>query len=439
MGPESSWSKWAYKDRPSLRWDDTLNGPADQSLCVWYSPWQHQTEENPLIPLLLEIRAQYSAWMKVRAKASELNRRGGLAGLALLERVVDAAASLALKRPARMAEGTSEAVRKAWREAAPADPTMGDGQRFHLLFEDAVDTLLDGLTEPQTPQDPQKPRKPQPAQGRLIVFIDDLDRCEESTVVQLLESVKLYLGSRRCVFILAMDENAVLSALSRHWKRSDEANQEYLEKLFQAVVQVPVPRQSAVRAFIAKQLGEHQFPDSEGGANFIQDLLEPNPRKLKNFTNGVCAAWGLFNAAAPPAEEERNLFARRFLLFHYLRVQHKPVWRLLERQPWALRVLTKVLNYSASQDCPLPENIQPDEQRILEMLLFRSFSHVLKDDAGVTALHRHIPIAEAVELFNQRIDRKRSDECFIRYYKALIPKDMDLPDAFLYLPEPPSV
>jgi len=429
-GP-GDWKKWAYDETIRairLKWTSELQDIAEKSLCVWYSPWQHQGEANPLVPLLLEIRAQYTTWIKVRKKLSDINRRGGLAGLALLERAVDAAAGLINGRSTRIAEGTTESVRKAWREAAPEEPGLSDGQRFHLLFEDAVETLLDGIAD-----DKKK-------SGRLILFIDDLDRCEESTVVQLLETIKLYLGSRRCVFILALDEGAVLSALSSHWpSRSEDANREYLEKLFQAIVPVPVPRPGAVCKFLKDQLEAHKFPDPEGAAGMIDNLLEPNPRKIKNFVNGICANWQLFRGSCPlEGAEDRQMFSRRFLLFHYLRVQHKPVWRILERQPWALRILTKVLLGLASLDVVLPAHVGADDQRMLEFLLFRAFSHVLKDDGGKEDYHRHIPIAEAVELLNQRIDRKRSDEHFIRLYRDLITKEMDLPDAFLYLPAIPE-
>jgi hypothetical protein len=435
---EGKWGDWHLRHlqrRPPLSWGveqekKRLEATADQSLCVWYSPWQHQAAENPLVPLLLEIRAQFSVSFKRREKTHKLLRQGGLAALTLLERVIDAAVGIVSNPSVKYGEGTIEAVRRAWRDGAPEEPALDDGQRFHLLFEDAVDTLLDGLASGEEQPD-----------RRLVIFIDDLDRCEESVVVQLLESIKLYLGSRRCVFILAMDESAVLSALSRHWSgRSDEANREYLEKLFQAVVPVPVPKQKAVRDFLALQLGEHGFANPGECAELIEALLEPNPRKIKNFVNSVCASWGLFHAGATGTDDERRKFAQRFLLFQYLRVQHKPVWRILERQPQALRLLTRVFLRATDQEIDLKgTNMDLADQRILELLFFRSFSHVLRDDAGLVERHRHIPIAEAVELLQDRIDRKRSDECFIRYYLGLFTLNEGLPDAFLYLPELPNV
>ncbi|HEV7516884.1 MAG TPA: P-loop NTPase fold protein, partial [Thermoanaerobaculia bacterium] len=341
-GP-AEWGTWRFGAREAkLAWPPDLTSIAEQSLCVWYSPWQHQGADNPLVALLLEIRAQYTTRVRIKEKLKDWNRRGGLAGLALLERVIDGAAGLALGRNVRLTEGATDAVRKAWREAVPEEPGLGDGQRFHLLFDDAIETLLSGLPEAQESG----------VSGRLVVFIDDLDRCEESVVVQLLESIKLYLGSPRCVFVLAIDEGAVLTALERHWKgRSEDANREYLEKLFQAVVPVPAPRRAELRVFIEAQLGEHEFEGVVECATLIQELLEPNPRKIKNFVNSACAGWGMLKAAGgvPPAPAGLD-FARQFLLFQYLRYQHKPVWRLLERQGWALRVLGKVLTGAPSQN-----------------------------------------------------------------------------------------
>ena len=296
---DATWKDWHYDGESrvkALGWDRALNNSAERSLCVWYSPWQHQSAENPLIPLLLEIRAQFSTWAKAREKLDKLNRRGGLAGLALLERVVDAAASLALARPVRFAEGMSDSVRKAWREASPAEPELGDGQRFHLLFEDAIETVLEGM----------EPGPAQRGEGAAILFIDDLDRCEEATVVQLLESLKLYLGSRRCVFILALDDSAVLSALTRQWPgRSEDANREYLEKLFQAIVPVPVPRRGKVQEFVEKQLGTHGFVDCPKCASLVS-IWSSRIRARSRISSMAPARGGRSSRVRAPARTRRR-------------------------------------------------------------------------------------------------------------------------------------
>lgn len=426
-GELATWEQWAWnqvKRKAELDWTPRLQGVAENSFCVWYSPWQHQSADNPLVPLLHEIQAQFNVWMRAGKRLTELNRRGGLAGLALLERVVDAAVGLTLGRPVKAVEGTSNAVRAAWRDAAPAAPELGDGQRFHLLFEDAVSTLLDGVAA-----------KSAAGKGRLVLFIDDLDRCEESRAVQLLEAIKLYLGTRRCVFVLGIDESAVIDALKRHWQgRTGDTNREYLEKLFQAIVPVPVPRAPEVETFVARQFAAHGFPDSVESARLVGELLEPNPRKIKNFVNSACAGWRICRGAAPAEAEAKGKLARQFLLFQYLRIQHKRIWRLLERQPWSLRVLTKVLKGAPDQTLVLPDFVKNEDQRLLEKLFIREFAHVLRDDGGDDERHRHLKLDRAIELFEERIDRKRSDEYFIRHYSDLIEIGMDLPSAFLEIP-----
>ncbi len=177
--------------------------------------------------------------------AKKINRRAGLATARLLEHLVDAAATMALGKNVSVARGVTDAVRTGWKETEPEVATLSDGQRFHILFEDAITNLLDTIAIGQR-SDPE----PNP-DGRLFIFIDDLDRCEESVVVKLLESLKLYLGSRRCVFILGLDDSAVLNALKRHWHpRTDEENREYLDKLFQATVAVPLPRAQSVKGYV---------------------------------------------------------------------------------------------------------------------------------------------------------------------------------------------
>ena len=430
-----------------------LSELAKRCLCVWYSPWQHQQADNPLLPLLLEIKKQYSAWAKFTGKLHEVNKRGGWAGLALIERVIDATATIANDgKQIKLASGTSAEVAKAWRDAAPNLEQVSDGQRFHLLFEEAIETLLQSRIE-NLESDAKDL-----GDARLVIFIDDLDRCEESVIVQLLESIKLYLHSQRCVFILGVDPDAVLGALKRHWKeRSEQSNAEYLEKLVQAQLEVPQPAIQLIRNLIETQLSDHGIPieappqpsatektsgskkqardaDSEIAALpiMLEELLEPNPRKVKNFLNSLGGQWHLLPQGKRP--EHAHLFA----LFHYLRLYHRPVWRLLSHQNWTLRLLLQVLSESES---PVELRysglkIRAREQSIAGDMLARAFSHVLADDNSEEdsvaterqhrkeLQHRNMPLEQAVQLFTERLDRKRSDQYFINYFRDLVrPED----------------
>lgn len=45
--------------------------------------------------------------------------------------------------------------------------------------------------------------------GRLVVFIDDLDRLEPVKAVELMEVIKNFLDIERCVFVYAIDFSIV--------------------------------------------------------------------------------------------------------------------------------------------------------------------------------------------------------------------------------------
>lgn len=476
MEEKTEYKKLAEQRIKELNWDEGIRQIAEYSLCIWYSPWQHQNTDNPLIPLLLEIKNQFRAYASVFDNLGDWNKRGGVAVVAFLERL-SASASKMLGMPnfIKDARETMEATKQAWQGEEANLMQLSDGQRFHILFEEALETLLQTyqafVEEKKRQFDGQKATQKEPdntVDSRLIIFIDDLDRCEEKIVVRLLESIKLYLHSRRCVFVLGIDDVAVLKAVSQHWQhRSEDDNREYLEKLFQAIVTVPVPTTVKITALIQKQLQANSLFDmpfqmpsdkkdevkEETISNMINNLLEPNPRKVKNFMNSLCATWQVLEGRqeeliqypqVPSSKdmipyEQPILFPVFFVLMHYLRLYHRAVWRLLERQPWALQVLHTVLRDDESTPQPIgkPSFVSDIEQIALKELFSRAFVHVLKKlSADEKDTYRNMKLEDAVQHFNDRIDRKRSDEHFQNYFVKTVAADLWLPPTLLHLPEP---
>ena len=447
MPEGADWKELADQLRsPSHPWATPYQGWLDQTLCVWFSPWQHQGEPNPLIPLVREIKAQFEArlgagedggaWAGYHVR--RIGRRAGLATIKMLEHLADAAISVAVQRPVKAVRGLTDDLRKGWKEGEDPLATLSDGQRFHLLFEDAVTELLRAGMGDDEDLHPS---------ARLMIFIDDLDRCEEEVVVRLLEAIKLYLGSRRCVFVLGLDDAAVMKALENYWKgRSEDYNREYLEKLFQATLNVPLPAPQGVRAAIMRQLRCHQIPKKASGrgreakleqerermAADIERLLEPNPRKVKNFINSLCAAWAMHGAA----DRANGDSARRFVLYQYLRLYHRNIWRLLERQPTTLRLLWSILQQSPPTDGLGLQGMDEADQRLLKQIFTRAFCHVLREDKPSDDIqpqsHRNQDMETAIKDFRERQDRKRSDEAFVALFRELELLPRDLPDHYLY-------
>ena len=81
--------------------------------------------------------------------------------------------------------------------------------------------------------------------SRLIVLIDDLDRCLPDTAIETLEAVRLFVFTPRTAFVVAADEAMIEYAVRKHFPDSPNTSgpqsyaRNYLEKLIQVPFRIP--------------------------------------------------------------------------------------------------------------------------------------------------------------------------------------------------------
>ena len=79
---------------------------------------------------------------------------------------------------------------------------------------------------------------------KIVVLIDDLDRCSADTIIGTLEAIKLFLFTKQTAFILGADERLIKYAVKRRFPEipgdASEVGRDYLEKLIQYPVRIPV-------------------------------------------------------------------------------------------------------------------------------------------------------------------------------------------------------
>ena len=79
----------------------------------------------------------------------------------------------------------------------------------------------------------------------VIVYIDDLDRCEPERIIQCLEAVKLFVNVKRTAFVIGADERIIEHAIEERYKHKIEKNtisspySDYMEKLIQLPYRIP--------------------------------------------------------------------------------------------------------------------------------------------------------------------------------------------------------
>lgn len=86
---------------------------------------------------------------------------------------------------------------------------------------------------------------------RLIVFVDNLDRCLPPNAIATLEAMRLFLFLPNTAFIVAADEDMIRLAVAKHFKDpGDRHITDYLDKLIQVPLRVPKLGLQEVRAYL---------------------------------------------------------------------------------------------------------------------------------------------------------------------------------------------
>jgi hypothetical protein len=148
---------------------------------------------------------------------------------------------------------------------------------------------------------------------RVVVFVDELDRCSPADVVATLDAVRTFLGVRGCVFIVAADRQVLEQALTTHAQQATpldpvnpyySAGSAYLDKVFQYQVLVPPLLQHSVTRFAAELVRGRSgvWSDLGGDLDLIVSILVPShvrsPRRVKSLLNSFALAYRLAEARA---------------------------------------------------------------------------------------------------------------------------------------------
>lgn len=134
--------------------------------------------------------------------------------------------------------------------------------------------------------------------GRVIIFLDDLDRCLPEKAIEILESIKLYFEANSCIFVIGADleiiEKGVMVKYRQiidtlmHGPYDDEYREmfkealtkEYVEKIIQLPVSLnPIEDPKRYVEGIAKEI------DYERNAKWIGYGSGWNPRRVKRILN----------------------------------------------------------------------------------------------------------------------------------------------------------
>jgi formylglycine-generating enzyme required for sulfatase activity len=216
---------------------------------VWFDPWQHQFDENPLIALLQKAVVDLG-----KETVEDLKAILTTVALALGSPVLKWAYGLSVKDVKTMADEVAEESYRI---------------RGHQI---EIRTQIEKLISKARKKD-----KP------LVFFIDDLDRCLPETMIRMLEGLKLYLDIPGCVYFLGLDHATVKKGIETKYAELAISDRDYLDKIVQMPFLIPRIHEKTALPWIAELLPEDAKPFAEDLAEFLGD----NPRQLKRYVNNL--------------------------------------------------------------------------------------------------------------------------------------------------------
>jgi len=120
--------------------------------------------------------------------------------------------------------------------------------------------------------------------GRLMIFIDDLDRCLPENALSVLECLKLHLDQSNCIFVIGIDKRILEQAVGQRYpKELGITGREYIEKIINLNFFLSDKDQEEVKNRLLQGSLTAQYSNDEKIWGMISQATNSNIRKMQQF------------------------------------------------------------------------------------------------------------------------------------------------------------
>jgi hypothetical protein len=213
---------------------------------VWFNAWAYGGDEPIGLALLQQILIEFQSEEGLKEKGKTLLGNVGKLGIDAL-----------LRRTTTITFEEAEDLFKN---------SIGIKRTLRHDFETAIDECLEDR--------------------KLVVFIDDLDRCLPEKTIEIFEVIKLFLDVPKCIFVIGVEKEVIEKGIEVRYKSKEQkipiSGQDYIEKIIQIPFVLPPIREDDMAAFIEKLgIGKGE----RGYVKIVAKGTGCNPRKVKMFLN----------------------------------------------------------------------------------------------------------------------------------------------------------
>jgi len=257
---------------------------------VWFNAWRYEQDEHPIVPLVGTIVRELE-----RHKSFRQRLAGG--GQSLMRALRAVAYGFSAKTKVKVpgfAEIEAGFVAKEMidrEEKLTPDPLL-DRSLYYDAFESLGSVKLGD-------------------DCRIVVLIDDLDRCFPDQAIRLLESIKLVLSQPGFIFLIGVARQVIEGYLQHRYSTefgiADFQGQLYLDKVVQLPFFIP-PNTERMEAFcgvILNRVAPEVRAQLGGILPGVGEAFGGNPRAIIRFINNILIDLAINTDLAEAALMER--------------------------------------------------------------------------------------------------------------------------------------
>jgi len=136
---------------------------------------------------------------------------------------------------------------------------------------------------------------------RIIVFVDDLDKCSPKKALEILEFIRVFHDIEGFIYIIGISQDMMVKLSDIENNETSIEGEHYIKNLIQ--VPITLPKWSnqdivkLVRDFIKKGMIHERFKEVvDKNIELISVAVDNNPREIKRFLNNFIVAYEIFSS-----------------------------------------------------------------------------------------------------------------------------------------------
>lgn len=360
---------------------------------VWFNAWRYEREQDLIVPLLDTLREQLEVWAQQgRSSQEETRARRAAAAVGRAARALIAATTFKAGVGAVNVELRPRDAIEAW-AAQEGDAPLSFYYRSFNAMTDAIAEFIGSVGD-------DRPRR------RVVVFIDDLDRCLPNSALQVLESMKLFFDLSGFVFVVGLDRDVIERSIEAKYGATHNGGSsgggppdrqaikgaDYIKKIFQLPFGLPRISVDDLRPFFDSVIEKAPVPDAQ--RDDLRTVVWPhieastsgssvNPREVKRLVNAYTLQMKMLTVKLAPRNKVPDPNVVLALQTMAFRADWERFYDILTRDPALfIDALRRLINGQLSSTA-FPLTAEPLPRSFIEYVKTRATAILNETDLDV--------------------------------------------------------